>query len=289
MRILLLWLTAVTALVATPVAARVPVLHTILFVGNSFTFGAGTPVQTYRPDSVTDLNGEHNGGVPALFKRFAEQMKLDYRVSLETSPGRGFDWHIANRLPQIDRVWDVVVLQDYSTLNRDRPGDIEMHVANARYLAQIFTRRNPRVDVQLIATWARADLIYRPGSPWSGKSPAAMAADLQTAADRARAASREIDGVVPVGSAWTRAIAEGIADPNPYDGLTPGQIDLWGADQYHASVAGYYLEALMIFGRVTRIDPRRLGDKEEAARDLGLDPITATALQRVAARQLRQR
>src|ERR1700752_4997353 len=42
--------------------------ETILFVGNSFTFGAETPlVQGYRPDTVTDLNHEGIGGVPALF------------------------------------------------------------------------------------------------------------------------------------------------------------------------------------------------------------------------------
>ena len=40
--------------------------HSILFVGNSFTFGAGSPVRKYHPDQVTDLNGEGIGGVPAL-------------------------------------------------------------------------------------------------------------------------------------------------------------------------------------------------------------------------------
>ncbi len=30
----------------------------ILFIGNSFTFGDGSPVKTWRPDSVKDLNDE---------------------------------------------------------------------------------------------------------------------------------------------------------------------------------------------------------------------------------------
>lgn len=60
----------------TPVSAE-----SILFVGNSFTFGAHSPVMRYRPDVVRDLNKEGIGGVPALFKTFAEQAGLDWTVS----------------------------------------------------------------------------------------------------------------------------------------------------------------------------------------------------------------
>ena len=59
----------------------------ILFVGNSFTFGAYSPVRFYRPELVTDLNGEGIGGVLALFKTFANERALDWQVSLETVPG----------------------------------------------------------------------------------------------------------------------------------------------------------------------------------------------------------
>ena len=97
---------------------------------------------------------------------------------------------------------------------------------------------------------------------------------------------KRLSGVIPVGAAWNRAIRTGLADPNPYDGLTPGQFDLWGADHYHASVEGYYLEALVEFGVVTAADPRRLGPRERAARELGIAPARAAALQRLAARQL---
>ena len=103
---------------------------------------------------------------------------------------------------------------------------------------------------------------------------------------RRAAASRAIKSVIPVGEAWIRAIDEGIADANPYDGITPGQIDLWAADHYHASSAGYYLEALMVFGDVAGRDPRSLGEGECAAFELGIRPATAKALQRVAFEQL---
>ncbi|WP_312487135.1 hypothetical protein [Sphingomonas sp.] len=96
--------------------------ETILFVGNSFTFGANSPVMRYRPDAVRDLNKEGIGGVPALFKTFAEQAGQDWTVSLETSPGKDLAFHYEQKRREIDRRWDVVILQDYSTLGRAAAG-----------------------------------------------------------------------------------------------------------------------------------------------------------------------
>ena len=77
-----------------------------------------------------------------------------------------------------------------------------------------------------------------------------------------------------------------MADPNPYDGITPGQIDLWTKDHYHASAEGYYLEALMAFGDLTGRDPRSLGDGECSAFELGMSVAEVKALQQVAFDQL---
>ena len=90
-----------TLLAATSLAAQPP--RSILFIGNSFTFGADSAAMTYRKDSVTDLNGDGMGGVPALFKRFADEAGLRYRVSLETAAGQTLTWHLANRRAVIDR------------------------------------------------------------------------------------------------------------------------------------------------------------------------------------------
>ena len=109
-----------------------------------------------------------------------------------------------------------------------------------------------------------------------------MALDLRKADDQVRAAVPSISRVVPVGEAFNCAIARKIADPNPYDGLTPGQIDLWASDHYHASNEGYYLEALTIFTAVTHTDPRKLERNEAAARDLGIGPPLAAKLQDIA-------
>jgi len=96
----------------------------ILFVGNSFTFAFGSPVRFYRADTVSDLNNEGIGGVPALFKSFTQQAGLDYDVALETRGGVGIDFHLENKLGVIGRRgWDVVVAHGYSTLDADKPRD----------------------------------------------------------------------------------------------------------------------------------------------------------------------
>ena len=260
--------------------------RTILFVGNSFTFGENSPVKRYHPEWVVDLNREGIGGVPALFKTFADEAGLDWTVSLETSPGKDLAWHVANKRAVIDQSWDAVILQGYSTLDAERPGDPTRHVAAARTLASLFHLRNPEAQVDLVATWSRADLTYRPNGRWYNKPITQMADDLFAVSRQAIANGSELHAVVPVGTAWNRAIREGLADPNPYDGVAFGQVSLWAWDQYHASAEGYYLEALIVFGTVTGVDPRSLADKERAADDLGLNPKVATQLREVAAAEL---
>jgi hypothetical protein len=77
-----------------------------------------------------------------------------------------------------------------------------------------------------------------------------------------------------------------VADTNPYDGIEPGKLNLWTYDHYHASTAGYYLEALLIFGRLSGRDPRSLGENECSAYELGLSRADVKALQQVAFDQL---
>lgn len=260
---------------------------TVLFIGNSFTYGAGSNVQTYRPEWVTDLNHEGIGGVPALFKSFTRQAGLDYDVSLETHPGIGLDYHLQNRRAVISsHAWDVVVMHGQSTLDFDKPGDPAKLIATAREMAQLLTSLNPKVQIHLTATWSRADQTYVSGGRWFGQPIEAMARDVRAAYDKAAATSPAIKSVIPVGEAWTRAMKEGVADPNPYDGITPGQIDLWTKDHYHASAQGYYLEALMVFGDLTGLDPRSLGPQECSAFELGVPAAEAAALQKIAQEQL---
>src|SRR5258708_34537964 len=87
-------------LLASPAPAK-----SILFVGHSFTFGSLSPVMKWQAASVTDLNRDGVGGVPALFKRFAAESGLDFDVSLETAAGRSLDWHWQSRRALLDRSW----------------------------------------------------------------------------------------------------------------------------------------------------------------------------------------
>jgi hypothetical protein len=103
-------------LAMTPVAAQAAT--SVLFIGNSFTFGYGSAMRFYRADTIRDLNQEGQGGVPALFKSFTQQVGLDYDVAIETRGGTGIDWHLANRLSVINQQpWDIVVAHGFSTLD----------------------------------------------------------------------------------------------------------------------------------------------------------------------------
>ena len=274
---------AFIALALTCVSAQA---HSILFVGNSFTFGSGSPVRKYHSDAVTDLNSEGIGGVPALFKLFANEAGLDWKVSLETSPGKDLAFHYNQKRRQLAGAWDVVVLQGYSTLSATTPGDPTEHVRMAGLLAAMFRRANPKARIELESTWSRADQVYPATGHWHGTPIADMAEDLARANATAMRASPDITDTIPIGAAWNRAMREGIADPNPYDGIDYGKIDLWTWDHYHASTAGYYLAALVIFGKVTKVDPRKLGKAEIAGDELGLDPSIVAQLQRVASEEL---
>lgn len=281
---------AVIALIAShPANAK-----SVLFVGNSFTFGALSPVLHYRPATVTDLNGSGVGGVPALFKQFTEEAGLSWQVSLETSPGIDLQWHLDHKKEVIDRPFDHVVLQSLSILDARRPGDPTALINSTRDLVALLRARNPTIDIWLDATWSRPDQTYQPTGHWYGKPIDAMEKDIRSGCDAAVAANPAVHGVLPVGQAFNRAIESGLATANPYNGTGPNQIDLWAWDNYHASSFGYYLEAIIAFGAITGREPLSLGPHELAAAELGISPTEASALQRVAhdqlaAEQLQQR
>ena len=174
------------------------------------------------------------------------------------------------------------MLQEYSTLDPDEPGDATNTIAAARALTKVVHDRNPNVDVSLVATWTRPDLTFPAGKHWSGQPVERMALDLRRADEQVRKDAPSITRVIPVGEAFNCAIRRGIADPDPYDGVRTGEIDLWAADHYHASTEGYYLEALTIFAAVTGMDTRKLGGMEGAAVDLAISRSVARKLQGIA-------
>ena len=279
-----------TALVAGLILAitgsTVAAGKSVLFIGNSFLFGSGSAVRFYRADTVTDLNNEGIGGVPALFKSFTQQAGLDYDVALETRGGTGLDFHLAEKLGVItSKPWDTVVMHGFSLLDQQKPRDPAKLVATSKQMAEALRGKNPNVQLFLISTWARADNVYPEKGAWAGKTIEVMTRDVRAAYDEA-AKHAAVKGVIPVGESWLRAMQAGVADPNPYDGIEAGKLNLWTYDSYHASTHGYYLQALVIFGALTGLDPRSLGDGECSGYELGMSRAEVRSLQQVAFDQL---
>lgn len=265
-----------------PAGASGTTAQTVLFIGNSFTFGAHSPAQVYRASSVEDLNNDGIGGVPALFKLLTKEAGLNYQVSVETAPGKSLEWHWHNKRAAVERPWDHVVMQEYSVLDRADPGNSAKLIDYSGRFARMFVAQNRQVDISLTATWSRPDMVYRSDSRWKGTPIDRMALDLRAGYDAAAQASPAIRRVNPVGEAFSCAIAAGYADPDPYDGIAFDRLDLWTYDHYHASAAGYYLEALIVFGQITGHDPRSFGKSERAGDELGLSPVETLRLQQVA-------
>jgi len=261
--------------------------ESILFIGNSFTYGAHSSAQYHRPQTVTDLNLEGNGGLPSLFKSFTQQAGLSYDVFLETHGGIGLDWHLKNKETVLaQRPWDTVVMHGYSTLDADHPKDPNKLIQTSAQMAALLASKNPKVKIHLLSTWSRADQTYRPKGAWYGSPIEKMGQDIRISYDLALKNSPLIKDVIPVGEAFNKAFQKGIADPNPYDGIEAGKINLWTYDHYHASSHGYYLEALVVFGAITHKDPRSLGANECSGYELGFSQEEVMSLQQVAFEQV---
>lgn len=170
---------------------------------------------------------------------------------------------------------------------------------------------NAAAQIYLMQPWARPNLVNPPGTntidPRTGNAiydlgtpaPSYYGSLQALTADNTAAYQRALDfadddgsggfaGIAPVGQAFMRAVASGVATGDMYapDALTDGLIDLWFNDGTHAGVLGSYLSALTLFGTLTGLDPALFGAGEIAARDLGISARDALLLQRVASDQL---
>jgi len=128
------------ALVVVGLACSVPTLAetvSVLFVGNSYTFGRVDPVMSYNTANVRDLthpmwlanpSGSNAfephpwGGVPGIFKQLTVQAGLDYDVALSTRNAASLRGHLLNTNPAGwdmrgnigAQTWSKVVLQEQS-------------------------------------------------------------------------------------------------------------------------------------------------------------------------------
>jgi hypothetical protein len=267
----------------------------VVFIGNSFTHGNANPVLHYNSVNVTDLNGSGYGGMPGIFKQLTVEAGLNYQVAIEAVSSQTLKFHYTSKREVLDNQrWDAVVMQDQSNLDPAAPGNPTNLITYSGLLEKFIhgvdvnanANANPKANVWLLATWPRPDEVYQPGGHWYGQTLEQAAAVLSNGYLAAATQNRGTAGMIPVGDAFVRAIGQGVADRNPYDGIDGDKFNLWSGDNHHASAAGSYLEALMAFARLTGRDPRALGANSVAARAMNLTAAQTTALQEIAYRQL---
>jgi hypothetical protein len=185
---------------------------------------------------------------------------------------------------------------------------------------------NALAKVYLTQTWARPDMVFphlatvadanyptvpdgRPivdttnpsfpnGYPdtlyYETEGLAGMTVDLHSAFYAKASANPGFAAVVPAGDAFQRALDQGVAKSTRfydaagvYTAAVPSdRMNLWWDDYLHASKHGSYLDALVLFGTITGIDPWNFGANERAAADLGISPGDAVKLQQIASDQL---
>ncbi|MBC2593394.1 hypothetical protein H5P28_03890 [Ruficoccus amylovorans] len=253
--------------------------QSVLFVGNSFTY---VPKE-YGAGTVTDLHDSNIGGIPAIFKKLAQEGGKDPQVSSELSGGKTLEWHYVNHADKIAQPWDIVVLQEYSTRPLVSPSgggngtNVEAFRAYAKKLIDLVREENPEVDIYLYETWARPNLVEKGLFAKLGD----MQDELRTAYSGA-AEEFEVEGWFPVGDAFMEAVDRGVSD-DPSTPESEGPIRLWGHDKYHQNNYGAYLSALVMYRTIYQADPRELPVGEDSAADgLDLKPEIAQALQQVA-------
>jgi hypothetical protein len=264
------------------VCALSSALHaqSVLFVGNSFTFvprdvGIGT---------ATELNADKPGGVPALFQALAAAGGKNPAVTMETVGGKTLQFHYETKKELIDKPWDIVILQDYSTgplpAADGSTKSLDSFRAHVPKLKALFTAQNPKVKIWLYETWARPDLVT--------KGRFASIEDMQAglrSAYSAAAKDNALQGWVPVGDTFLAAVQQGLAD-NPATPAVEGPLHIWGKDNYHQSALGAYVSALLFYGRIYDADPRDLPADNTAAVHLKLSAEDSKKLQALAWEQL---
>jgi hypothetical protein len=200
----------------------------VLFVGNSFTFGATAPAV------------QKHGGVPKLFEEIATAKGKQVATAAVTGGGKDLAWHLAQPATEKalgSKTWTWVVLQDFST----RPthlGKVEEFIHDGETFSERIAQNSRHAGIVLYETWARPPGAFYLLKPNFG--PEQMMRELHENYGRLRDdlatkyPGREAR-VAPVGTAFARDVAEYPA------------INLDAADHHHATAEGYYLAALVIY------------------------------------------
>jgi hypothetical protein len=207
----------------------------ILFIGNSFTFGASAP----------DVRA--NGGVPKLFEGIAQAKGQKVSTTAVTAGGKDWAYHLAR--PETAqalkaKVWTWVVLQDLST-RPTHAGNIKQFMQDGETFSDRIALTSPHAKILLYETWPRpaGSSFYDSKNPRGFTDPAQMMGELHQSytslgEDLAkRNPDREVR-VALVGTAFLRVMTK-------YPTM-----NLFAADKHHANNDGYYLAALVLYESV---------------------------------------
>lgn len=252
----------------------------ILFVGNSYTRGV-TSITNYNTANVDDLNGDNRSGIPGVLHKLAQEAGItNLEIGLEALGGAHLDaTHLAQKVHLIaDGSWDLIVLQDQSDKTWT---DLAGFRAGIEGLRDAIWAANPATQIYLYQTWGKPSRVL--DGTFSNPGGLRANQDIITAEHEAAYQDFALDGVVPVGEAFIRAVQLAVSD-DPSTVEVTGITNVWFSDNTHCSDAGGYLSALMFARDLLGIDPESLPTGPgTACADLGLDPQTGAALQRVAA------
>jgi hypothetical protein len=201
--------------------------ETALFIGNSYTYGAGDK-------AVQKL------GVPGLVAAIAEAKGRHLDAASVTKGGKDLGYHLAQ--PETSaaisaKTRDWLVLQDLST-KAVQPGGMEAHLEQTESLYHLFRTTSPKGSVVLYQTWPRGPLntMYR----GAADGPAKMFASIKSLYAASAKKLEAIDPgdqirIAPVGEAFVLCMAR-----HP-------EINLYSEDNHHASAAGSYLSSLVLY------------------------------------------
>jgi hypothetical protein len=250
---------AVFSLIASALAGDV------LFIGNSYTYGEKAP-------EVREL-----GGVPKLVELVAAGKGRTISTDMLATGGKDLGFHLQQpeTEPRVrSKKWDTFVLQDFST-KATRAGNVEEFFQNGATFYRLVREASPEARVVLYETWARGEAspVYsKTPMPNAFMNPAEMTAEIvRNYAEQERRLEALEPGeqvvVAPVGAAFQRCKE------------TYPDIPLYTEDEHHASAAGLYLSALVIYATLTGDSP--LGATHDFP-GVAIPTETATRLQEIA-------
>jgi hypothetical protein len=213
----------------------------ILFIGNSFTYGAG------------DKAIEGHGGVPKLVEAIAASKGKIIATTMVVAGGKDWGFHLGQPKTAealAARKWDWVVLQDLST-KPTHMGKLDEYLQNGETFYKRIREKSPNAKILLYETWARS----KGSGFYTGKStaksfvdPAEMTTEIEKAYAECQRRLETLEpgeqvAMAPVGTAFARCVEK-----------YPDMV-LNAPDQHHASAKGSYLAALVIYATIFQDSP----------------------------------